>query len=424
MKKYLSIAAIALIIVTLGVISYYYFVFDKVDQDGNKVSFREFLPFGRSGGDVVDDGGEWTEATSTETFGDIGTSDRDWLFRIADKPVAGYTAYETASGTVARYMDRATGNLFDYEMPTGREKRVTNTTLPRIREVVWHPNARSLVARSLKEDDETIDSFFATVTSTSTATSTDPDEPASLVGTSLPPGIDGMVALGATGKIFTLDVYPGGAVGTVSGFGGDGAAAAFRSDMREWLAQSVGSTTVALTMKASNDSEGYLYLLDTKTQRLTKLLGGIPGLTTLVSPDSKYVLYSKNEKGGFVLYLYDVANKKSVATNLPTFPEKCVWQGDSSGAYCAVAEKKLSSDSLDAWYQGRLSLGSDLWRIESKSGAIEPTFEIRGEGKPSDAIELSLNKDGTFLMFVDKPTRHLWALDLTESDEYYEEAPE
>lgn len=429
MKKALSIGSVILVIVAVGVLGYYYFVFDKIDPEtGKKASFREFLPFGRpdDGGGAGSGGntGGGDDGNGGSGFGSGGQQGAELpkVRRIATVPVAGYAAYETASGTVVRYAERSTGNIFEYDVKSGVTQRVTNTTIPKVKETIWAPNGKLLVLRSLSDDGTYIRSYFGSV-STTTATGT--GDVRSLDGAYLQNGIYDMAVLGSTTRMFTLEHTTNGTVGTVSNFNGSAPVIAYRSPARELAIQWATSDTVGIATKPGSYVNGYLYAVNARTGAVSKLLGPLPALTSLSSPRRDHVLYSYNGKDGLDLVLMNTATGARTPLSISTLASKCAWTADSRRAYCAGPSSRLDRDFADLWHQGVVSSNDDIWEIDTAGGTADLIrYGADLEGGPADMTQLKAVGKGPTLFYINKKDSILWMIELTTQEQAATSTPQ
>jgi tricorn protease-like protein len=169
--------------------------------------------------------------------------------------------------------------------------------------------------------------------------------------------------------------------------------------------------TITLTTKPSSGVGGYMYFLNTKTESFKKILGGITNLTTLTSSDLSKVLYSS----GASLYVYDISEDESTSIPINTLSEKCVWSEiGSSVVYCGMP-KDLPQNLPESWYQGLTTLSDSIWKIDMETGQTDLLIEPEEEfGVSVDMTELILNKEDSYLMFVNKKDSTLWVLELKE----------
>jgi hypothetical protein len=405
MKKILVIIFIAIVVAALGLVGYYY-LFDHTvsPATGEKESFREFLPFGSntagSSATTTDNGEEANGGTSTPSGVPAGPLPQ--LQQITMSPVAGETMVDAvnASTTVVRYVDRATGNLYDFDIHTGVISRDTNTTMPKIREVVWDPSGAALIMRFLEGDTDFIQSYYAQFD----PNSAEADGNRSLTGSYLPASIDSVTPLGG-GKIFSLMTSTSGSSGYVSSMNGAGRTLVFQSPVREWIPQGIDQNTVALTTKASSYTNGFLYLFNIKTAKQSKIIGNVQGLTTLMSHDGKYVLFGENDNG-YKLRMLNVATKAVTALPVNSIPEKCAWSDDDAVVFCAASKSPLNADFLDLWYQGMVSTSDDLWEINPIDGTSIVIADM--SGKNIDGVDLVPSSDRTSVAFMNRNDLSLW----------------
>jgi hypothetical protein len=402
MKKILSIVGIAIIIILLGLMSYYYFVFNKVDPaTGQKETFRQFLPFGSSGASHTPSSTDQQAQTLPNENASIPIN-LPALQQISSEPVAGSVIIEApyATTTLARYMNRATGNIFDYAIASGTTARITNTTFPKVIETLWSPTGSKVIMRYLENDNDYITSYYAELKN-----STSSEVTSELKGNFLPPRLDFVTLLGKSDTLFSLMSSPEGALGYTSTLGGANRTLVFKSPIREWIPQGINNVGVALTTKAASYTDGFLYMFDPSTSSMTKILGNVMGLTTLMSPNSQYALISENNNG-FTLKLLDIKNKKVMPLTLATIPEKCAWAPDSSEAFCGVSRQNLNPDFLDLWYQGIVSTSDDLWVIEPVNTNVGILANVAD--KNIDMTELAVNKTKKYITFKNKKDLSLW----------------
>src|SRR5690606_2151279 len=140
MRRTLTILTVILGIIAV-IATVWWFVAHRTSEPSTDVvnaPVRTFNPFGLfSGSDTAS--GTDTSGTDTPLFPDVPTTiERPSLFKITEGPIAGATTYAVTNGTTTeyfvRYAERNSGNVYDYSLSTGREVRVSNTTIPRIHE--------------------------------------------------------------------------------------------------------------------------------------------------------------------------------------------------------------------------------------------------------------------------------------------------
>jgi Tol biopolymer transport system component len=245
---------------------------------------------------------------------------------------------------------------------------------------------------------------------TANATTTDQ----TLFGFALPGNISSVSVLGET--IFYLQTYSGLSQGFTSTFDGKSKKQIWQSPLSDLSAQMVNANSVALTTKPYQNVPGFAYLVSTGSGSVKKLLGNIPGLVTLVSPDATQILYSSQSDAGSQMALYNVKSGSAVAVTPATFPEKCVWSKKvATIVYCAVPENSLNGGSLTAWYMGGISWSDDIWKYDLKQNTASVIERLTNDaGQQIDVVKPALSVSEQYLVFTNKIDGTLWSLDLTK----------
>jgi len=153
MKK---ILIILILIILIGFAGWVFFSMRSTPQNGDGVSIRDFFPFGR---ESVEEDLEETPVISTPEEGEevVGSPQKlPALRKISQSPVAGATVFLQGDETIVRFVDRATGHIFETNAKTPGIQRISNTTIPQIQEAFW-VGRNNVILRYLKEDGETIE---------------------------------------------------------------------------------------------------------------------------------------------------------------------------------------------------------------------------------------------------------------------------
>ncbi|MCK5060194.1 MAG: hypothetical protein KAR00_03590 [Candidatus Pacebacteria bacterium] len=398
-----------IIIAVLGTLFFVFFLNPQQEEDGALGIFN-FFPFGKA-----------TISTSSRETSETGLLDKTSdglaalpvpvLRKVSDTAVAGATLLETASSTDILYIERGTGHIYNTSIDSLVQKKISNTTIPKIYETLWIDSEPALIIRFLKEDNETIESFYAKLL-TQQEKETDLSN---LEGTFLSTNITEITVSPDSKKIFSITETAMGGVGKVSNPDGT-EEEAFFLPVKEWLISWPQTNIITLTTKPSSQAEGYLYFLNTTTGGLTKILGGIFGLTTLANEDGQKILYSESKNKKINLFLFDRKTNKIIDISLPTLPEKCVWsQKDKVSLYCAVPYSIQNGDYPDSWYQGTVSFNDSLWKINTDTGETEMLYDFNKENEKIDMIKPLLNKQNSFLIFTNKKDLSLWSLRLNSN---------
>jgi hypothetical protein len=324
-----------------------------------------------------------------------------------DTPTVTTTAPTTKSKTppaptfetvpALRYIERATGHIYEMYLDTGLANKISDSTIPSIYEAFFDAKASTIIYRYLGSDNRTVTSYMATLGGSQ--------------GEFLPSNITDVSLSPDRSKFFYIAENSSNASGTTRSFSDTKKTQVFSSPFTEWLSQWVTSEKIFLTTKASYSTTGSLFVLNTATGTLSKIFGGIVGLTTLSNNTGTKILYSMTQNTGPRLLLFDPNKHLSITTPFYTLPEKCVWSQDNINVYCAVPKTITGSQYPDVWYQGQTSFNDQFIKINTET-SIGSTIADSTTETAVDGTHLFLNKDESTLFFINKKDSTLWSLNL------------
>lgn len=326
-----------------------------------------------------------TSATTTRT---VKPSERKLIARI-----------ETIE-----FMVRGIGHIYETASTTLNYTKLSNTTITKIQEA-FLPAKDSVIIRDLINDSDVIRTRYG-IQKFLSATSSDP----TLVLQQLPTQITNLALSPDKSKVFY--VQKASPTGVISNTDGSGIITAFDSPFKEWLVQWPNDRTLVITTKASANVEGFAYKIDVNTKAMQKLIGGIKGLTTLMSPNGEKLLYSKSESGIPNLYSLDIKTGRSTNLYLRTLPEKCAWSAKEKDIlYCGVPSDLALTSYPDVWYQSRIAFDDSIWRVNAATSETRLYAILHAlADQPIDVINPVLNASADYLMFQNKTDLSLWGL--------------
>ncbi|MDQ5949129.1 MAG: hypothetical protein QG589_255 [Patescibacteria group bacterium] len=369
-------------------------------------SFKQFFPFGGSETNNVPATSTTTKNTTgngeeqTDIDSSIDQNPEERLRKLSTEFVAGIGVYNTTNGTLVRHVERATGHVYETELFSAQQRRISNTTIPLLYEAIWGNDAKTFIAQYLGTDDTTISSYIITVAN---------KQRGSVLDTNI------LSVSSLKDNLFYLKQSGTGSVGIVSKMDGTSRKQIWSSPLKELNSQFVSPQTVALTTKPHPNVPGYMYAVQTSTGVFKKILGNIPGLSALMSTDEKRVLYL-SQSSGAELYTYSIPERASSRLNPVTFPEKCVWsKKEPNIVYCAVPQQLLGANSLTNWYMGGVSYMDDIWKYDLDDNTSSVVMNLSDEsGEKIDVIKPILSDDEKYLVFINKIDGAPWSLDLTQ----------
>lgn len=374
---------------------------------------RTFNPFGIFGPQDTAPRAPTTSTNNEPTFGGFISRFR----RIAVGPIAGAIFYEaTNTGPWnIRFVERETGNIFESGTSTTATRRLTNTTIPRIQNALWSPVGDMVAVQYLRDDGETIETFLAKVPAQPAQEEGVPERPNEQVleGVILPPNIF-TLSWNPSGKgLFSIIPDKNGSIAFITNSITRSTKSAFSSPLHEWRAF-FSNGRVLLSTKASRDVRGFSYTIAESGGEMKKVLGDHLALATLPNSTLSKILYSSLVNGQMMLSVLDVKTLSSTALGIATLAEKCVWAIDDVTVYCGVPIA-ISDTTPDAWYQGLLSFGDTLWKIDTTNNISEILVDTSAYVDSGiDIIAPTVDNTQSHILLIDKKTGALWILRLAE----------
>jgi hypothetical protein len=272
-------------------------------------------------------------------------------------------------------------------------------------ETVWSADGNRLFVRYLRDDNTTIRTFAAKVSS-----STRPET--ALEGIFLSDGIREISVSGNRAFYFTSS---GNAFqGLTSNLDGSGKTAVFTTSYGDWSSLWSSPSTITLFTRPSGYDEGSAYILNPSTGNYSKVLGGLAGLTALANSDGSLVLASTGGNNSIRTMVYAAKDSSIANLSVAALADKCVWsKKNKEVAYCASPNSVPNGIYPDDWYKGKVSFEDSLWKINTVTGETEemlnPVFE---SGVSMDIMKPSLDQDERVILFTNKKDMTVWRYDL------------
>ncbi len=414
-RRIFIILIVILTLFLLALLGYYFLTRNNtVGEDGTRTGFS-FFPFGDRGGQTDETGAGGDGIVNQNGNGEQSTEQLPQpetftkrLRKISSEPVSGAGTSDNRIGTIIRYIEKATGHIYEVETFSPKVARISNTTIPLSYNAIWGSRPDALVARYLEDDNQTMSTYSLIIRSTSTTTIN------TTSGIIFPENISDLSVFGE--NIFYLVEDINSSSGFSSNFEGTKKKQIWDSEIKEFNSQFVNNRTVALTTRPHQGISGFLYFVDTENGSVKKILGDIKGLTALVNSDLSKILYTELGTGISTKIL---KNDDKTVNVLPseTFPEKCVWsKRNKDKLFCATPKTALLANSLTSWYKGLISFNDEIYSFDTKNIALEKVIDLENEsGEKIDVMKPILSENEQYLIFINKIDNSLWSLDLTKT---------
>jgi hypothetical protein len=428
-RRLFIIVTVVLTLFLLSLLGYYFLTRNSGSGEDSGGSGFNFFPFGNKGGDT-DGSGEGSitgengsslgeNGEGGETGGQIPQAENftKRLRKISAEPVSGMGLSETRVGTLIRYIEKATGHIYEVETFSPKVSRISNTTIPLSYEAYWSGNPDYLVARYLGDDNETIETYSLKIGGVSTTTIN------TTTGIVLPENITDVSLFG--NSIFYIVEDQNSVSGYVSSLDGKNRKEIWRSEMKEFNSQYVNDKTVALTTKPHTGVPGYTYLVDTGNGSVRKVLSGIPGLSALANGNATEILFTQFDSIVETFVVNASSQVRSQAGHT-VFPDKCVWSKKTvKKLFCAVSKEYSYPENLINWYKGVIQFNDEIYSLNTDGGFSSLVIDLETESDEKiDVMRPMLSENEQYLVFINKIDNSLWSLDLLKTPVPTQESPQ
>ena len=317
------------------------------------------------------------------------------LRQISSVPTSGGVIFDTKKNIVIRYVERATGHIFETTNDSLEQNRISNTTIPRIQESIWSPNGEMVILRYLDKNG-VIKSFYGKISK----------DDGKLNGWFLSNNITD-VDVQKDNSIFYIQKIGDDSKGIISKFDGTDSKTVFSSTISDWYPKWMGNSATIMT-KPSRNISGFMYLLQSNGYK--KILSA-DGLITSINPSGSKILFSMSNTNETNLFIYNRDNKEITEVPFRTLAEKCTWSSNFI-FFCASPYNSINGIVPDDWYKGRLSFSDDIWSYNTKTETAKLVYNADANNKVFDAINLTTDSNGEVLLFTNKDDLTLWSLSL------------
>lgn len=454
MQRKTSIIIIAAVFVILIAVFAYLFVFlnksnttSTNPEPTDNSSGNGFIPINRGAGNTSS--GTVTSTTTnrnTSSTPNTSTQKLPTLRLLSSVPVGGYGASTTPNiasttktlpvkgTTIVRWVDRGRGNVYEARGDSNDILTISNTVMPRMFESVWNKNISAFIGSTFADGSDSVSVLYAQLkaiatptigTSTSSSSpriqaTTGTRSPYELKGKNLPEKMIGYTVSPKGDKIFMLVNESGASTGYIANFDGTAVTRIFTSPMTQVNVEWPEDNTIAITTKGSANFAGFMYFVNPKTGVWKKILGPINGLSTRVSRDAKYVIYSASSpnKQDITTNILNTSTNQSTDAVVITLADKCAWGNSYKEiVYCGAPSGSVQATYPDDWYKGNVAFYDKIWQINAKTGEVHLISTIVDQSdRVVDAFNLGLDSRDDYLFFMSKRDLSLWSLDLTRSN--------
>lgn len=324
------------------------------------------------------------------------------LSQLTTRPVAGFAFLATTGSSTEklRYAERGTGYVFEIDLLSGVETRVSAKTHLAVTDAYFSPDGNAVVLISetdsgleaeLEElgDRERSHSLPTNATNLHFSSST---ELRYLLPTSG----------GSTGYVYNLDEMTTDEL--------------FFLPLTD-ISLSWGVEETVFYNHAAPWLRGGLYRIN--NNELTLIGNSAYALSAEVPSNSSGVYavsYSETNKNGNLTSIL-LKSASDTPTTLPivVIPDKCAFSQAAHVLWCASNALDLGREGQNDWYKGLVAFADLLWKVEVATGKttlLDNITEI--SGRDVDVIDLKTDQNDQYLLFKNKRDDTLWLRRLGE----------
>jgi hypothetical protein len=408
-KKSAIILILGAVILLIGLFLYFYLSPTKTNTTNTVATSTKNVSFGdtsKTNNEIP------TDTTKTGTTTQVSSNrPAETLRQIFSEPTSGSIVYTKNKDTVARFVERSNGNVYEVKRNSSETIRLTNTTIPKIQEAIWDKGGNDILFRYLNESrGDQIETFAGKI---KLSTSTSNEFFGEILGTFLPAKLLQVTTNPSSGKIAYIQnkINNDGTYIYISNTNGSNKVQLADIPLSEVSISWPKENTIALITKPSSRYAGFLYFINTQEGVLRKVIGDVWGLNALVNSQANKVVYSKTSRNEPVINFYDMTTGEDTSLQIKTLADKCVWgKKDTEVIFCAVPNTIPAGDYPDSWYQGKTFFNDNIWKINLETGQSTMIRDIASDGLSIDAMSLAISDKDDFLVFTNKKDLSLWGL--------------
>lgn len=313
------------------------------------------------------------------------------LQQLTTKAVAGFGFSEENPNIIA-YAERGTGYIYTINTSSGIQEQISLMTIPQTTQAVFSPNIQAVALTVYAQQGSEV--AVGTLTAGDTTLHT----------TKLPKGATNLAFKDDTTLYFTLE-KGGTTVGYSYSLKTEAESVLFTIPFVDakmlWGAP---ATDISIQTKPSQFLEGYLYKI------INGRLSALPqkGLGLTVFSHKKYTIASVVQEEKYLSFAH--SNGTTTQQPILMLPEKCVFALPSTDSvWCASPLQNPQASYLEDWYKGITTSNDELWSVNlSTQQATRVGNLFKLSGRVIDVTDLTLNTDGTTLLFSNKIDQTLW----------------
>lgn len=322
------------------------------------------------------------------------------LRQLTTRPVIGFRDYQatTSEPKFIRYAEAGTGHVYQINLATGAEDRLSKTTIVNAESASFSANGKYVAIRSGYNNQNEVVLVELLGGEESTATPL------------LPPMVDfvftqsndllysELSSAGIVGKSLTPSTKISRTLFSVP----------FQSATIAW---SLGGTAPHYVYpKATTKLQGYLYAIKNSSIERQP----VAGLGLTAEGNARYITYTTLSGAEPVSFIRNISTGTTTQSSIVMEPQKCVLGTVyPSLMYCGYEITEYGNNYPDTWYKGTRSFSDRIWQINLETNQTKQVVSpFKVAGRDVDIIDLSLGADEKELYFRNKNDNTLWQYEI------------
>lgn len=322
------------------------------------------------------------------------------LRQLTTRPVIGFREQRTIGATTSnmRYAEAGTGHIYQINLATGEEIRLSNTTIPNAESAVFSPDGNYAAIRSGFGNDSDIILLTLKTLETSTA------ETLSVQMSDFAFSVTGELLYTVT----TTEGTTGRSINLTTRISQDLFTIPFQSITMIWSTD--GITPHYVYPKATSKLNGYLYAIKNGTIARQP----ISGFGLVASANPYFTIHTKLNGTEPVSFISTLATNVVATAPILFEPHKCAFASFSTSTmYCGYELTEYSYNYPDDWYQGTRSFSDRIWRINlAKNSASQLVIPPQVAGRDIDITDLEVGAGDRMIYFMNKNDKTLWLYEI------------
>jgi hypothetical protein len=355
-----------------------------------------FTDFGLFGGAAEPTTPESTPIVDTPIV-DVKT---EKLRQLTTRPVAGFREYHatTSEPRFILYAEAGTGHIYQINLETGEEVRLSNTTIPNAESAVFSPDQKYVAIRSGYSTQSEVVLLTLIAGGTSIAENLTPKMTDFIFSTENELLYTELTGEGTAGRILSPSTK---VVRTQFSI-------PFQAVTMMWGMEK--NTPHYAYPKTTTKLNGYLYAIKNGTVVRQPIMG--PGLTAEASSD--YIIETELQGEQPVSSIYTLATKNVSPATIIFEPSKCAFSPNNAAImYCGYELTDYSYNYPDDWYRGIRSFNDRIWQLNLKTGSASQLISPeKATGRQIDITNMNTGIDGKMLYFTNKNDNTLWLYEI------------